>query len=375
MTAILLPTMNPKQVTVPIIALSFTLLPISYASGTEPEGEIVEGTRQGGDISAREARAKTRLKAGGVVVRDKVEVYTKPGGGQFSAEEVTEILNSSAEEYGVTWNQDIVPAAGEAVGDLAEALGTTRKELEFVAKELAGSGKNSLDDAKYAIDQAKKEAKALADDANYAVGEARKELKTTTGDIEYALDASSKELEAAKRDIEYAVKNSSEDFNLVSGDLVRAGRQTRDDIKYALEVAGQGGGAVGAVASALGCTTEELIDVVQYFGKEAVAVFRDISSLPEVKDMKNGVTEILQDSEKMWISDNGGLVAALSGGGERVVIGQAGSGAAGPRKRMHWSSQEGGRRQGGEVDTFRDGSQLADQEPSNEGKGETPQEE
>lgn len=275
------------------------------------------------EISAREARAKTQLKSGGEVVRGKVEIFTKPDGGQFTVEEVTEILEASGREYGVTWKEDIAPAAETAIEDLAEALGTTRKELESVAKDTVEGSKSGLEDAKVALEEAKRELVQAGDDAKYALDAAGKELNAVAGDAEYALEAGRKELEALKGDVEYAVDQGAKEFNMFAGDLAKAGRQTRDDIKYALEVSSRGDGAVGMVASALGCTTEELVDVVQYFGKEAKAIFKEISEMPELKDARDGVIGIARDAEKMWVSNNGSLVAALDTSGGKVVIGQA----------------------------------------------------
>lgn len=300
-------TMKTKQSVCAALAISLIT----------PLGAFAEEVEQ--SISAREAREKTRLAGGGTLVRDKVEIFTKPGGGQFTVEEVTEILQSSGREYGVVWKEDIVPAADGVVEDLAAALGTTRKELEAVAKDVGEGGKDTIADAQYAL------------------GVAQKELKVVAGDAEYALDAGKKELKAVGEDVQYALKESSKDLNMVSQDLIRAGRQTQDDIKYALEVSAQGDGAVGMVASALGCTTEELVDVVQYFGKEAKAIFGELSELPEIRDMRDGLSGVVKDAEKVWVSNNGSLVAALGVGGSKVVIGQAPAKTKAGEKRVHWS--------------------------------------
>lgn len=308
--------MKTKKTVLTILAVSLAAPFGAFAEVDEPTSPI-----DGANLSAREAREKTRIKNGGEV--SKVEVFTKPGGGQLSVEEVTEILETSGREYGITWKEDIVPAAATAIEDLAEALGTTRKELETVAKEAAAGGISGVEDARYALEQASKEIEAVVDDTKYALDVAQGELAALGEDAEYALREGRKEAAALRGDVEYAVKEGTKEINSVAGDLTTAGQQVRDDIKYAIEVTGRGDGVVGMIASALGCTTEELVDVVQYFGKEAKTIFNEISELPELRDMGEGVVGIAQSAEKAWVSNNGSLVAALDAGGSKVVIGQA----------------------------------------------------
>jgi hypothetical protein len=266
------------------------------------EGSQIASQGQAEVVSGREARARARAAAGGEVAVEKVEVYTKPGGEKFDSVEVIEILKDSAEEYGVIWKDGTAPAADAAADKLAAMLGTTREELNGVAKEVSKSAAAVAGDMKYVIDSTKEngEIHAMAKDISKAAAE-------TADDLNYAIEAT---------------KNSGE-VRAMAQDLGQAAGETAGDIQYALNHAKENGGVVGAVAGVLGVSAEELKDVIQVFGKEAKAIYKDLASLPEWGELGQNVSGAAGGVSNLWVSEGGELVAALGSDETRVVVGQA----------------------------------------------------
>jgi len=288
------------------------LLSIGTLSATAAINASAENNTDGGEgngpgmevVSGREARA--RAKAQGTVFRDKVEIYTKPEGEKFTGSEVIEILQDAGEEYGVIWQDGSKPAGEAAADKLAEMLGTTREELGDVAREVSRAAEEVAGDVSYAVDATKNsgEVQAMVKDLSKAAVE-------TADDIQYAVEAT---------------KNSGEVRAMVK-DLNQAAVETAGDIKYAVDYAKDNGGVVGAVASVLGVTADELKDVIQVFGKEAKSIYKDLASLPEWGELGSSVTGAAGGVGQFWVSEGGELVAAVSGDDTKVVIGQAPKGS------------------------------------------------
>ncbi len=167
-----------------------------------------------------------------------------PRGARVSVSEFAEVLGVSSDE--LTQALEMIKKEGRELGTEGANL------IEAVQEEGRSIGEGALDEAR----RARKDMQRVGDEGRRIIGEVREE-----GGIVMAGLADG-----------------------AGGLLKEAAREAKSSW--------QTDGVFGMVAGALGCTRAELADVIQYFGKEAKEVYKDISELPEWRELLNRTSDI-----------------------------------------------------------------------------------